>query len=144
MGGDLRAFKCAHDAPPVMALIAEFYDRISDDDSPPVEEFTPPEGPLYILGAVDDEPASLFIAHGSQIHYMARKRFRMLSRGLLELSIQKSGMRFMFCEIPVTSPAVINFARKSGFRSVGAGKPVKIGGQMVPRVRLERVNGFRY
>lgn len=114
------------------------YDRETDDRCPPVDDYKPPDGPLYLLGLVNEEPASLFIEHDSQIHYMVLRKHRMQARELLNCSIETSRLKFMFCQIPSLYMEVINFAKRSGFVETGVSEPRFMkSGVLYPVHRLE-------
>lgn len=93
----------------------ELYDRITDDNCPPKEQFEMPEdGYKAVGGYVDGEIASLFMVHDNKMHFMVLKPFRRLSSKLWKASI-----RFMpcsgYCEVPALYKSLINFAKKHGF-----------------------------
>jgi len=93
----------------------EIYDRITHDDCPPKERFVlPKNGYIAIGGYLDGKIASLYMVHGSKMHFMVLKCYRKYSRQLLD-----SAMNFyslpVYCEIPTLYRSVINFAKKAGF-----------------------------
>lgn len=111
------------------------YDRITDDNCPPMDEFEIPEAD-YILGTVDGQPASLFVTHDCKMHYMTRPCYLMAARELFRLSMNRYG-DWCYCEIPTLYQTTINFAIKEGFRVVGTvGQHLK-GGKLYPITRLE-------
>lgn len=93
----------------------ELYDRITDDNCPPKEEFEmPTEGFQAVGGYIGGKIASLFMVHDSKMHFMVLKPYRKLASKLWMVSIG-----FMpcsgYCEVPSLYRSLINFAKKHGF-----------------------------
>ena len=95
----------------------DLYDRASDDFCPPVDKFEMNYAAHFIGGYVDSKIASLFIVHGKKMHFMVLKGFRKHARDLLDASFEM-WPHSVYVEIPSLYKAVINFARKYGFRQV--------------------------
>lgn len=113
----------------------EMYGRISDDTCPPDVEL--PDGPLYLLGEIDDKPAAVFIAHGEQIHFMVLQQFRGHALRLWRAMSALANMPRMYCLVPICYPEAIAFGERVGFRQAGVVDALLKGGAMVPRVRIE-------
>ena len=102
----------------VVVFINEFYDRITDDNCPPVELFVMPEsGYDAISGYVSGGLASMFIVHGEKMHYMAFKPYRKHSKELLRASFKRRP-KAVYCEIPSLYMEVVNFAKNYGFKEI--------------------------
>ena len=100
----------------VKAIYDELYDRITDDNCPPKEEFKlPSEGYEAVGGYVDGKIASLFMVHDKKMHFMVLKPFRKFARELLDASF-KVWPYTVYCEIPSLYKTVINFAKRYGFK----------------------------
>ena len=96
----------------------EIYNRVNDDNCPPKEEFEIPiSGYTYVGGYVGDKVASMFIVHGSEMHYMVLKRYRKYARELLTESFKVWPYK-VFVSIPECYKEVINFAKNYGFKEV--------------------------
>ena len=97
----------------------ELYDRITDDNCPPKEEFEmPSEGYEAVGGYIDGKIVSLFMVHDKKMHFMVLKPFRKFAGKLWKVSI-----KFMpcsgYCEVPALYGSLINFAKKHGFIETG-------------------------
>lgn len=96
----------------------ELYDRITDDNCPPKEEFKiPEEGCKFIGGYLFDKLVSLFIVHGNKMHFMVLKPYRKYSKVLLDACFGRWPYS-VYCEIPSLYKSVLNFAKKYGFKEV--------------------------
>ena len=94
----------------------EIYDRITDDNCPPKEEFkTPTEGYEAVGGYVNGKIASIFVVHDTKMHFMVLKPFRKYAS---KLWIQTIGFKPCsgYCEVPELYRSLINFAKKHGFK----------------------------
>lgn len=99
-------------------LDAELYDRITDDNCPSMENFVFPEaGYIIIAGYVDNKIASMFIVHDGKMHFMVLKPYRKYARLLLSESFRLHPFG-VYVEIPSCYMAVVNFAKRCGFREL--------------------------
>ncbi len=93
----------------------EIYDRISDDNSPPLEAFQMVYLGTMITGYVNGEVASLFHVVSGKLHYMVLKPYRRHARALLRQAFELYPHP-VWCSIPALYMEVINFALNFGFR----------------------------
>lgn len=93
----------------------DLYDRMTDDNCPPKEEFEiPTEGYEAVGGYISGEIASLFLVHNNKMHFIVLKPYRKHARELLKASFQKRP-HSVYCEISSLYRPVINFAKNYGF-----------------------------
>ena len=94
----------------------EIYDRINDDNSPPLNEYVVPrDGYIAIGGYINKQIVSLYMIHDRQIHFMVLKPFRKYAGKLWEalfLLHPHSG----YCRIPSLYGSLINFAKRYNFK----------------------------
>ena len=96
-------------------LDPEIYDRISDDNSPILEECVfPAINAKYIGGFLGDQLIGLYVVHDGLLHFMVLKNHRKHSRTLLELSHKFHGKPVRI-EVPELYQSVINFSRNNQF-----------------------------
>jgi len=100
----------------------EIYDTISDDDSPPANEFTPPDDCQYIGGFAGGELVAVMIYHkfrdGEKLHIQVLEEHRMnhaMEFGKLGLDVGKAKGRPIYADIPDAYPNVLKFAQSFGF-----------------------------
>jgi len=96
----------------------EIYDRITDDNCPPMNRFRMQyTGGYFISGFVGDEIASLFIVHGKKMHFMVLKPYRRFCHDLMTESF-KLWPHDVYVEIPTLYRSVINFVKNFGFQEI--------------------------
>lgn len=100
----------------------DIYDTISDDDSPPASEFTPPDDCQYIGGFAVGELIAVMIYHkfrdGEKLHIQILPEHRMnhaMEFGRLGLDIGKAKGRPIYADIPDAYPNVLRYAQSFGF-----------------------------
>jgi hypothetical protein len=102
----------------MVLLNPEIYDRISDDNSPPREEWELPDID-YWGGYIDGALASVNIEHdfrdGKKIHFQVLKPYRWAARELLNASLPEGRL---YCQIPTCFMTTINFAKNQGFEVI--------------------------
>lgn len=105
----------------------EIYRCISDDNSPPLEEFEPPPEAIYVAGYVGSDIIGMMIYHkteeGLKCHIQVLPEFRKkyareFARMALEIGEAKNSS--IYSEIPVCYPNVIRFAKSFGFTETGS------------------------
>ena len=96
----------------------EIYERVTDDNCPPKEQFEiPPEGYIAIGGYIEGKIASIFLVHGNKMHFMVLKNYRKYARQLLDESFKCYPFK-VYVEIPASHKPVINFAKNYGFKEI--------------------------
>lgn len=106
----------------IMAVVMDkdIYDRHTQDTDPNIEQSQQPDlskGWVIYGGYVGGEIASLFMVNNGQLHFYCLKAFRENARELLRDALKMHG-KPVFCQIPTLYKAVINFAKKAGFKHV--------------------------
>ncbi len=105
----------------IVILDEEIYDRISDDNCPPREEFLVESFfniDMDILGGyIEGNIASLFMVHDKRMHFMVLKKYRRYSRELLAESL-KGYPHDIYVKICSKYKPVINFAKNNGFKEI--------------------------
>lgn len=104
----------------------EIYACISDDNSPPFDEYEPSLTATYVAGYVDSDIIGLMIYHttekGLKCHIQVLPEFRKeyareFARMALEFGEAKNSS--IYSEIPLCYPNVIRFAKSFGFTEIG-------------------------
>lgn len=99
------------------------YDRITDDDCPPSEEWNLNESSgSFLVGYVDDRPIAVMAFHQDGewfCHIQVIPEFREyadeFARRSLDWFFENMGLNVLFAKIPENYPNVIKFAQKFGF-----------------------------
>lgn len=98
----------------------ELWERTSEDGNPNTGQF--PGNAAYIGGYVDGEIIGLFVLHDSRLgyeaHFQVLKPYRKYARAFIRQALDICDCRVVV-EIPDIYPEVINFAVKSGFKTIG-------------------------
>ena len=111
----ITARKPCHEEVVKLIYDDDLYDRMTDDNCPPKEEFEmPTDGYDVVGGYVSGVIASLFLVHDDQMHFIVLKPYRKHARELLKASFQERP-RSVYCKIPSLYRSVINFAKNYGF-----------------------------
>ncbi len=96
----------------------ELYDRMTDDNCPPKEEFElPTEGYEAIGGYLYSQIVSLFLVYGDELHFVVLKPYRKHAVKLLDASF-KMRPQTVCCKIASLYRPVINFAKNYGFKEI--------------------------